>query len=216
MTAYILVSTYLVLIAITAANARAADPPKGAVIDQQIRAAQACQRALHAPLFPRRISPWALEGHDATKVLRLWQRRLAECQGRRAVVAKLNAGLAGTPMKGTGIVLERAGWREHVHPAFMAAVAGVESAWGRLYCQRFNAWGLGSCPLLWHPPTFRSWAEAYDYYARFLRDRWPSARKPSDFHGYCRTPSGADCPTWPSSVAWNMDRLGFPPTVTYP
>jgi len=134
---------------------------------------------------------------------------------RQAVVKALNAGLAGTPMAGTGKQLEAAGWKWRVHPAFMAGVAGIESAWGRLTCEPFNAWGLGSCGRAWTPPSFRSWAHAYDYYARFLRSRWPSARSPYDFHGYCVTRSGADCPTWPGKVVWNMDRLGFGSSVRY-
>lgn len=134
---------------------------------------------------------------------------------RERVVHMLNAGLAGTPMAGTGRQLEASGWKHHVHPAFMAGVAAIESSWGRAVCERFNAWGLGSCGRAWHPPAFRSWAHAYDYYARFLRERWPRARTPYDFHGYCVTPSGADCPTWARDVTWNMDRLGFGPSITY-
>lgn len=132
---------------------------------------------------------------------------------RERVVRMLDAGLAGTPMSGTGRALEASGWKHHVHPAFMAAAAGLESAWGRLACQgnRWNLWGLGSCNRYWTVPTFRTAAGAYDYYARFLRERWPSARTPYDFHGYC------ECGTqsWGSRVAWNMDRLGFPALVRY-
>ncbi len=134
---------------------------------------------------------------------------------RQNVVNQLNAGLAGTPMQGTGRSLEAAGWKWRVHPAFMAGVAGIESAWGRRVCERFNAWGLGSCGRAWHPPSFRSWAHAYDYYARFLMSRWPSARSPYDYHGYCVDRYGNACPTWARDVAWNMDRLGFGPSVRY-
>ncbi len=141
---------------------------------------------------------------------------------RERVVRMLDAGLAGTPMAGSGRALEASGWKWHVHPAFMAAVTGIEAAWGRRACRsnRFNAFGLGSCTASW-VPTFRSWAGAFDYYARFLTGRtsvtsgWPAARTPYDFHGYCRTRSGAECPTWPSSVSWNMERLGFGPSVRY-
>lgn len=136
---------------------------------------------------------------------------------RYQVATQLNQQLGGTPMANTGFALEAAGWRYGIHPAFMAAVAGIESAWGRLACStnRRNIWGLGSCGASWSPPYFPSARAAAFYYARFLRDRWPSARTPYDFHGYCVTPSGADCPTWASKVAWNMERLGFPATVRY-
>lgn len=134
---------------------------------------------------------------------------------RQRVVAQLNAGLAGTPMAGTGRQLEAAGWKHRVHPAFMAAVSAIESSWGRRMCEPFNAWGLGSCKRAWTPPSFRSWAHAYDYYARFLRSRWPSARTPYDYHGYCVDRNGNDCPTWARDVAWNMDRLGYGPSVRY-
>lgn len=132
---------------------------------------------------------------------------------RQNVVKQLNAGLAGTPMQGTGKQLEAAGWKHRVHPAFMAAAAGLESAWGRLACNgnRWNLWGLGSCNRYWRVPYFATPGQAFDYYARFLRTRWPNARSPYDFHGYC------ECGTrsWGSRVSWNMDRLGFGSSVRY-
>lgn len=135
---------------------------------------------------------------------------------RERVVRMLDAGLAGTPMQGTGRALEASGWKWHVHPAFMAGVAGIEAAWGRLSCRsnRFNAFGLGSCSASW-VPQFRSWANAYGFYARWLRQRWPAARTPYDFHGYCVDRYGNDCPSWAGSVVWNMGRLGFGPSVRY-
>lgn len=92
---------------------------------------------------------------------------------RYLVVQQLEQQLAGTPMAGTGYALEAAGWRYKVHPAFIAAAAGLESAWGRLACSgnRWNLWGLGSCDRYWKVPHFRTAREAYDYYARFLRSR---------------------------------------------
>lgn len=134
--------------------------------------------------------------------------------GKRSDVAKqLNANLAGTPMAGLGYILEAEGHRAGIHPAFIAAAAGLESAWGRLACRgnKFNAWGLGSCDRSWTPPRFGSWRHAIRYYARFLRDRWPHARTPYDFHGYCECGAAS----WGSRVAWNMDRLGFGPNVRY-
>lgn len=126
---------------------------------------------------------------------------------------QLNRGLAGTPMAGLGWILEAEGHRAGVHPAFIAAAAGLESAWGRLACHGnpYNAWGLGSCGRSWTPPTFPTWRAAIRYYARFIRQRWPSARTPYDLHGYCECGAQA----WGSRVAWNMDRLGFPAIVRY-
>lgn len=135
--------------------------------------------------------------------------------GKRSDVARqLNANLAGTPMAGLGYILEAEGHRGNVHPAFIAAAAGLESAWGRIPCRgnELNVWGLGSCDRAWQVPHFRSWRHAIRYYARFIRQRWPSARTPYDLPGYCECGSAS----WGSRVAWNMDRLGFAPQVRYP
>lgn len=132
--------------------------------------------------------------------------------GKRSDVARqLNANLAGTPLAGKGWLLEAEGHRAGVHPAFIAAVAGLESAWGRLPCRANskNLWGLGSCDRAWQVPHFATWRQAIRYFARFVRTRWPYARTPYDLHGYC------ECGSWGSRVAWNMDRLGFPATVRY-
>lgn len=51
MTAYILVSTYLVLIALAATTARAADPPKGSVIAAEIVSTWRCQDQLKGLAF---------------------------------------------------------------------------------------------------------------------------------------------------------------------
>lgn len=130
---------------------------------------------------------------------------------RHDTARKLNRNLAGTPLAGTGWLLENEGHRHGVHPAFIAAVAGLESAWGRLPCTHNpkNVWGLGSCDRAWQVPHFTTWRQAIRYFARFIRQRWPSARTPYDLHGYCQ------CGSWGSRVAWNMDRLGFPPVVRY-
>jgi hypothetical protein len=132
---------------------------------------------------------------------------------RYQVAAQLNAQLGGTPLAGHGFALEAAGWKHHVHPAFIAAAAGLESAWGRLACQgnRWNLWGLGSCDRYWRVPHFTTAAQAFDYYARFIRSRWPRARTPYDLAGYCECGSRS----WGSRVAWNMERLGFRPTIGY-
>lgn len=135
----------------------------------------------------------------------------ADAGVRHDTARRLNATLAGTPLAGKGWLLEAEGYRGGIHPAFIAAVAGLESAWGRLPCSRnrFNYWGLGSCDRAWQVPYFQTFRQAVRYFARFVRQRWPNARTPYDLHGYC------ECSHWGSRVAWNMDRLGFPPVVRY-
>lgn len=137
----------------------------------------------------------------------------------QSVVSRLNRGLAGTPLAGTGAELERAGRRHRISPYFMAAVAGKESSLGRVPCRENprNVWGLGACDRAWRVPYFDTWAEAASYYARFLRRHWPRARTPWDFHGYCVTPSGATCPDWAPAVASFMRTLfRVGPSVSYP
>lgn len=135
----------------------------------------------------------------------------ADAGTRHDTARRLNANLAGTPLAGKGWLLEAEGYQGGIHPAFIAAVAGLESAWGRLPCSRnrFNYWGLGSCDRAWQVPHFTTLRQAVRYFARFVRQRWPNARTPYDLHGYC------ECSHWGSRVAWNMDRLGFPPVVRY-
>lgn len=98
----------------------------------------------------------------------------------------------------------------------MAAIAGVESSYGRAACRgnRFNVWGLGSCGRSWSPPVFSSWWAAADYYARFLRDRWlDRGVRTATAIGitYC-PPCGS---RWGTAVEWHMTRAGWPTTVTY-
>lgn len=137
----------------------------------------------------------------------------AEGGQRSDTARRLNANLAGTPLAGTGWIMEAEGHRHGIHPAFIAAAAGIESAWGRLPCRSNprNVWGLGSCDRAWQVPHFTTWRYAIRYYARFIRSRWPHARTPYDLHGYCECGSRS----WGSRVAWNMDRLGFPAVVRY-
>lgn len=137
--------------------------------------------------------------------------------GQRSDTArKLDAGLAGTPMHGLGWILEAEGHRAGVHPAFIAAVAGVESSYGAAHCTQSRYWvfGLGSCARAWTPPYFRSWRQAIRYQARFLRDRW--IRRGADDpwtigRTYC-PPCGN---RWGDEIARHMRRMGFRPVVTY-
>lgn len=131
---------------------------------------------------------------------------------RYTVAATLNANLGGTPMAGTGFALEAAGWRWHVHPAFIAAIAGTESSYGRLGCHGNprNAFGLASCGSSWRVPYFATWRQAYEFMGRFLSERWPRARTPFDFHGYAACSS-----CWGRATAWHMSRFGLGTDVRY-
>lgn len=131
-----------------------------------------------------------------------------------AVVSNLRAGLSGTPMYASVVELEKAAKKYGISPYFIAAAAGTESAFGRLACKGnpYNAFGLGSCDRAWKVPHFYTWKQAYLYYARFIRTRWPRARTAYDLHGYCEC--GAT--TWGSSTAWHMRRLfNVGPAINY-
>ena len=135
---------------------------------------------------------------------------------RFVVAGRLNRGLASTAMRGEGFALEAAGHRYRVHPALIAAIAGVESSYGAAPCSSNprNVWGLGSCLASW-VPRFGSAREAAAFFARWFRSRFAGARTPYDLHGYCVTSSGADCPGWADKVAWNMRALGFGEGLDY-
>ncbi len=146
--------------------------------------------------------------------LRQWQARLDKCNSTRGVIRILQRGLAGTPMAGTEAALEAAGRRHGIHPVFMAAVAGTESSYGAAACRNNhrNVWGLSSCTSGWYVPQWSSWAQAYDFYARFLTSRWPHARTTFDYHGYA-----ANSYAWGVKTASHMRaRFGVGPEVRYP
>lgn len=133
---------------------------------------------------------------------------------RGTVIDRLNRGLAGTPMGGTGAILERYGRIHHVSPYFMAAVAATESSLGVAACSnnRFNVWGLASCNQSWYVPSFRSWSEAIAFYARFLSGRWPGHSNPYSFRGYAAC---SDC--WGRKTSyWMRSLFGVAPATRYP
>lgn len=132
---------------------------------------------------------------------------------RSEVAQTLNRSLAHTPMRHTGYQLERAGWRYHIHPALIAAIAGTESSFGSAACSnnRYNAFGLASCNESWRVPAFHSWEHAYNFMGRFLSQRWPHAQTPYDYSGYAACTS-----CWGRKVAYYMQKLGFRPEVRYP
>lgn len=151
---------------------------------------------------------WQARAKAAGAALRRWERSV----GR--VVDRLDRGLAGTPMAGTGAILERWGRHYGVSPFFIVAVAATESSRGEAACanNRFNVWGLSSCGSGWYVPAFRSWDEAIAFYARFLSSRWSGHATPYSFTGY------AACDAcWGRKVSEWMGRLFNVPAVTrYP
>lgn len=133
---------------------------------------------------------------------------------RPSVVSTLERGLAGTPMAGTGKLLEEQGRRYRISPYFMAAVAATESSLGRASCRNNprNVWGLASCVNSWAVPYFDSWREAISFYARFLASRWPRHSTPYSFRGYAAC---SDC--WARKVSYWMRALFAVPAETrYP
>jgi hypothetical protein len=133
---------------------------------------------------------------------------------RENVVHALNRGLYDTPMANTGRELEAAGWKHHVHPAFIAAIAGTESSFGAAACSGNprNAFGLSSCGSGWRVPYFETWAEVYTFMARFLTSRWPHARSTYDYYGYAACSS-----CWGAKTAsWMRSRFGMSSSVVYP
>lgn len=135
---------------------------------------------------------------------------------REHVVHRLNRGLVGTPMAGTGRALEAAAHKWQVSPFFIIGVSGKESSLGHRSCwsNRRNIWGLKSCRLgkyvdlngdgvREHLGVFRSWAAAYDFFARYIRARQSHADTPWEIHGYCE----CDERQWADTVVFWMRRL---------
>ena len=132
---------------------------------------------------------------------------------RAKVVSVLNHGLTGSPMAGTGLALEQAGWRWKVSPYFIAGIAATESTLGRAACSNNpkNGFGLSSCRRDWRVPYFRTWWHAYQFMGRFLTERWPHARTPWDYSGYAACSS-----CWGNSTARHMRELfGVGPETRY-
>lgn len=127
---------------------------------------------------------------------------------RAHVAAKLDRGLAGTPLRGLGRLLEDVGYRYHLHPAFIAAAAGTESSYGAVPCcgQKYNLWGYYGMRMV------SSWREAFTVYAQFIKSHWPRARTPWDLPGYC----GCGTTAWGNATSRFMARLGFKATLRYP
>lgn len=131
-----------------------------------------------------------------------------------AHVRRLDAGLAGSPMAGTGALLERYGRMHGVSPYFMAAVAAKESTLGRAMCLDYNAWGLSACGRAWTPPSFDSWEESIAYFARYLEERWGRNHSSPYSFGSTYCPG---CGSWPGDVSGFMSSLfGVGSSTRYP
>jgi hypothetical protein len=151
---------------------------------------------------------WKARAHSARRSYGRWLRIVGQ------VVTRLERGLVGSPMAGTGVILEREGRKHGVSPYFMAATAATESSLGHAACSnnRFNAWGLANCTGIWYVPSFRSWDEAIAFYAKFLSSRWPSHSTPYSFSGYAACD---DC--WARKVSsWMGTLFGVPARTRYP
>lgn len=130
------------------------------------------------------------------------------------VIARLDQGLAGTPMEGTGAILERHGRRYGVSPYFIVAAAATESSIGEAACSNNpkNVYGLASCVNSWPVPYFETWDESISFYARFLSERWPGHSTPYSFRGYAAC---SDC--WARKVSeWMHNLFGVPAVTRYP
>lgn len=131
-----------------------------------------------------------------------------------AVVRKLERALAGSPMAGTGRDLEAVARRHHVSPYFIVAVAATESSIGRAACypNRKNVWGLSSCGSGWYVPMFSTWAEAYEFFARYVNRQFPGHSTPYSFRGYAAC---SDC--WARKVSsWMSSLFGGSTSTRYP
>lgn len=150
---------------------------------------------------------WQHRAFDERRRTERWQRDVGQ------IIARLNRVVAGTAMSGTGADLERVGRRHHVSPYFIVAVAATESSMGDAACasNRYNAWGLSSCGSGWYVPAFGSWAEAYDFFARFINRQWPGHSSPWSFRGYAAC---SDC--WARKVSEWMGSFGVRAETRYP
>ncbi|MCR4339124.1 MAG: hypothetical protein NUW01_04460 [Gemmatimonadaceae bacterium] len=148
-------------------------------------------------------------------LLALTATSVASARGNPTAAA-LNRGLARTPMRGLGQVLDEEGRRANVSPYLIAAIAGLESSYGAHPCRSNtrNVWGLASCKRGYGIPFFASWRQAIRFQAQLLRRGW-LAKGVRDVYtigrSYC-PPCGNG---WGAKVAWFMRSLGGSVRVTY-
>lgn len=134
---------------------------------------------------------------------------------RYLIAQTLARGMRGTPVAGQAWVLERIAYQDHINPFFIVGAAGTESSVWRAPCSNnpLNGWGLSSCGPGWYVPYFHSWAQAFDFYARYIHRQWPQATTPYQLYGY----SACDACWGPKTVAWEHQLFGNVPTgLAYP
>lgn len=126
------------------------------------------------------------------------------------------AGSGGCALKGQAFVIEQVGHEQHVNPGVMVAISFTESSGGDAPCANNpkSIWGLNSCASGYFingpVPYFRTWYQAFSYFARFLRSRWPDATTVYGLAGY----SACDACWQPRTALWAA-RLGFTPVIGY-
>lgn len=155
----------------------------------------------------RRAVEWRARAHAAAHAL-------AKVQAHRnVIIRRLNRGLANTPMRGLGQVLEQEARATGISPYFIAAAAGTESSFGAAPCSSNprNVWGLSSCGSGWHVPYFHTWRQAIRFYARFLAARWPHATSPYHFYGY----AACDACWGRKTSMWMRSRFGVDAHTRY-
>jgi hypothetical protein len=184
-----------------------------------------CQDQLQQPRTPYSVSPGALPQSKPYRqwTLKLWEKRSKACLDTLHQQAKrwrhLENGIAhyyrtqgrnSGPLSGQGALVERVGKKYGLSPFFLIATSVTESSMGLAACRNnsFNIWGLSSCGSGWYVPPFRSWEEAFDFYARFLIGKtsvtsgWPNARTPYDYVGYAAC---SEC--WGRKTAEHMSSI---------
>lgn len=176
-------------------------------------------RWLSAPNQPRcSMVPWQKSCRIARKLTRYYTVRQSELRVKLdasdPIIQRLERGLRGTPMAGTGRILRDMGKRYNVSPFFMAAAAFTESSAGAAGCGNNprNVWGLAACDGRWHVPYFNSWGEAIQFYARFVSRQWPSATSPYHFYGY----AACDACWGRKTAFWMSSRFGVSSYTKYP
>lgn len=160
-----------------------------------LRAATLCARARAT-----------LSGH-------VWLRNLAgkrllvvqQREAREAIVKRLQAGLAGTPLYPYAARFEQAGRQWNVNPFFMAAISGTESGFGVANSAAGNAWGIGPGINLYN------FGNGIDYLARLLAEDYNLSSTVTVGTRY------AACGTcWGARTSWFMQaRFGADPSFLY-
>jgi hypothetical protein len=192
-------------------------------IAEAITGTWTCQNQLGVPRTRAR-DPWVPHSRSFREAeLGRWTARRAQCfavlHERAAIWRRLHDGIAAYyrtqgyasgPLTGAERAIEAAGRRYGVSPFFMVAASVTESSAGLAACHpnTRNIWGLASCSSHWGStpvPTWATWGEAFDWYARFLTGRtpvssgWPGARTTYDFTGYAACSS-----CWGSATAAHL------------